>query len=123
MTGEIDALARVQHMLDYAREAEDMAQGRVRAYLDTDRMFNLALVRLVEVVGEAASWIESDFRALHPQVPWSDIVATRNRLIHEYDQVDLNRIWRIVQDDIPPLIAQLESIIAAAQGGAASAEP
>ena len=122
MTGEIDALARVQHMLDYAREAADMAQGRVRADLDTDRMFNLALVRLVEVVGEAASWIESDFRALHPQVPWSDIVATRNRLIHEYDQVDLNRIWRIVQDDIPPLIAQLESIIAAAQGGATSAE-
>ena len=118
MQSEIDALARVQHMLDYAREAEDMAQGRVRADLDTDRMFNLALVRLVEVVGEAASWIESDFRALHPQVPWSDIVATRNRLIHEYDQVDLNRIWRIVQDDIPPLIAQLEAIIAAA-----SAEP
>ncbi len=123
MTGEIDALARVQHMLDYAREAADMTQGRVRADLDTDRMFNLALVRLVEVVGEAASWIESDFRALHPQVPWSDIVATRNRLIHEYDQVDMNRIWRIVQDDIPPLIAQLESIIAAAQRGAASAEP
>ena len=123
MTGEIDALARVQHMLDYAREAEDMAQGRVRADLDADRMFNLALVRLAEVVGEAASWIESDFRALHPQVPWSDIVATRNRLIHEYDQVDLNRIWRIVQDDVPPLIAQLESIIAAAQRGAASAEP
>ena len=123
MTGEIDALARVQHMLDYAREAEDMAQGRVRADLDTDRMFNLALVRLVEVVGEAASWIESDFRALHPQVPWRDIVATRNRLIHEYYQVDLNRIWRIVQDDVPPLIAQLESIIAAAQRGAALAEP
>lgn len=123
MTSEIDTLARIQHMLDYAREAADMAQGRVRADLDTDRMFNLALVRLVEVVGEAASWIESDFRALHPQVPWSDIVATRNRLIHEYDQVDLNRIWRIVQDDIPPLIAQLESIIAAAQRGAASAEP
>ncbi len=122
MTGEIDALARVQHMLDYAREAADMTQGRVRADLDTDRMFNLALVRLVEVVGEAASWIESDFRALHPQVQWRDIVATRNRLIHEYDQVDLNRIWRIVQDDIPPLIAQLESIIAAAQGGATSAE-
>lgn len=123
MTGEIDALARVQHMLDYAREAADMAQGRVRADLDADRMFNLALVRLVEVVGEAASRVEGDFRALHPQVPWRDIVATRNRLIHEYYQVDLNRIWRIVQDDIPPLIAQLESIIAAAQGGAASAEP
>lgn len=86
-------------------------------------MFNLALVRLVEVVGEAASWVESDFRALHPQAPWRDIVDTRNRLIHEYDQVDMNRIWRIVQDDIPPLIVQLDAIIAAAQRGAASAEP
>ena len=110
-------------MLDYAREAEDMAQGRVRADLDADRMFNLALIRLVEVVGEAASRVEGGFRALHPQVPWSDIVATRNVLIHGYDQVNLERVWGIVQDDIPPLIAQLESIIAAAQGGAASAEP
>lgn len=123
MQSEIDALARVQHMLDYAREAEDMAQGRVRADLDADRMFNLALVRLVEVVGEAASWVEIDFRALHPQVPWRDIVDTRNRLIHEYDQVDLNRIWRIVQDDIPPLIVQLDAIIAASQRAAASEEP
>lgn len=123
MQSEIDALARVQHMLDYAREAEDMAQGRVRADLDADRMFNLALIRLVEVVGEAASRVEGGFRALHPQVPWSDIVATRNVLIHGYDQVNLERVWGIVQDDIPPLIAQLESIIAAAQGGAASAEP
>lgn len=123
MQSEIDALARVQHMLDYAREASDMAQGRVRADLDTDRMFNLALVRLVEVVGEAASWVESDFRALHPQVPWRDIVATRNRLIHQYDQVDLDTIWRIVQDDIPPLVAQLNAIIAAAQRAGASAQP
>lgn len=123
MTSEIDTLARIQHMLDYAREAEDMAQGRVRADLDADRMFNLALVRLVEVVGEAASRVESDFRALHPQVQWRDIVATRNRLIHQYYQVDLDTIWWIVQDAVPPLIAQLESIIATAQGGAASAEP
>lgn len=123
MTSEIDALARVQHMLDYAREARDMAQGRVRADLDADRMFNLALVRLVEVVGEAASWVEADFRALHPQVPWRDIVDTRNRLIHRYDQVDLDTIWLIVQRYIPPLIAQLEAVIAAAQRAAASAEP
>lgn len=110
-------------MLDYAREAEDMAQGRIRADLDADRMFNLALVRLVEVVGEAASWVEIDFRILHPQVPWRDIVATRNQLIHGYHQVDPDMIWLIVQRYIPPLIVQLDAIIAAAQRAVASAEP
>lgn len=64
-----DPIVRVHHMLDHAREAVEMAQGRSRAELDTDRMLNLSLVRLVEVVGEAASRVPEEFRALHPDVP------------------------------------------------------
>ena len=112
---EDDTLMRLIHMLDYSKEAVDMAQARSRADLDTDRMFNLALVRLIEVVGEAASKVVREFRLNHPEVPWRVIVDTRNQLIHGYDDIDFDEVWLIIQDDLPPLISQLQAIVTAAR--------
>lgn len=106
-----DPLVYVRHMLDHAREAADMARDRSRADLDSDRQLNLALVRLMEVVGEAATRVPEEFRARHPQVPWRDVADLRNRLIHGYDTVDFDRLWVILRQDIPPLIDQLETIL------------
>ena len=63
-------MVRVHHMLDHSREAVEMTRGRTRADLDRDRLLNLALVQLVEVIGEAASRVPEEFRSRHPQVPW-----------------------------------------------------
>ena len=79
--------------------------------MDSDRMLNLALVRLLEVIGEAAGRVPEDFRSRHPQVPWRDITDLRNRLIHGYDSVDFDRLWTIIQDDMPRLIEQLDMIV------------
>ncbi len=106
-----DPLVQVRHMLDRAREAADMVRGRFRADLDLDRQLNLSLVRLMEVVGEAATRVPEEFRARHPQVPWRDVADLRNRLIHGYDTVDFDRLWAIIRQDIPPLIDQLEAIL------------
>lgn len=76
---------RLRHMLDAAREAVQMAQGKTRAELDIDRPLNLSLVRLLEIVGEAASRVPVDERALYSSIPWVQIVGLRNRLIHGYD--------------------------------------
>ena len=105
-------MVRVHHMLDHGREAVEMARGRSRADLDTDRMLNLALVRLAEVIGEASRRVPEDFRCRHPQVPWRDIADLRNRLIHAYEAVDFDTLWSIIQKDPPLLIDQLEAIIA-----------
>ena len=102
--------ARVQDMLDYAQEAVAMARGHSRADLNKDRMLELALTRLVELVGEAAWFVPNEFRAQHPQVPWRVIVATRNQLTHGYSSIDLDEIWGIIQDDLLPLVAQLQAI-------------
>lgn len=88
-----------------------MAAGRVRADLDSDRQFNLAMTRLMEIVGEAASHISDEFRVQHPQVPWSQVVAFRNRLIHGYDRVDFDVLWEIIRHDLPALIRKLEVIL------------
>ncbi|MEO6725721.1 MAG: HepT-like ribonuclease domain-containing protein [Blastocatellia bacterium] len=102
----------LRHMLDHAREAVAWAQDKSRADLDTNRLLNLALVRLLEIVGEAAARVPKELCALHPEIPWPQIVSLRNRLIHGYDSVDFNILWQIIANDLPPLILTLETIIA-----------
>jgi uncharacterized protein with HEPN domain len=98
-------------MLDHAMEAVQMAQGRDRTDLNSDRKLNLALVRLLEIIGEAAAKVSDTTRDRIPDVPWHEIVSLRNRLIHGYDQVDFDILWQIIQYDLPRLIAQLERIL------------
>ena len=106
-----DPTVRIHHMLDHAREAVEMADGRTRDELDSDRMLVLALIRLLEVTGEAATHVPQAFRERHPDVPWREVMDLRNRLIHGYDTVNLDILWTIIQDDLPPLIEKLEEIL------------
>ncbi len=101
----------LQDMLDHAREAYKMVLGKKRSSLDRDRKLNLALVRLLEVIGEATSRVSTAERARHPNIPWSEIVSLRNRLIHGYDSVDFDILWQIVNQDLPKLISELEKIV------------
>lgn len=98
---------RLLHMLEHAREAMQLVAGRDRSDLDTDRVLSLALVRLLEIVGEAAARVSSEARARHPAIPWSEIVSLRNRLIHGYDAVDMDVLWSIVNTDLPALVRGL----------------
>lgn len=106
-----DDSTRLRHMLDHAIEARQMAEGRRRTDLDQDRQLNLALVRLMEIVGEAAGRVSQETCENHPGIPWPDIVSLRNRLIHGYDEVDFDILWDIISLDLPPLINQLQQIL------------
>jgi uncharacterized protein with HEPN domain len=105
-----DDAARVGHMLEAAREALAFIVGRSRCDLDHDRMLSLALVRLLEVLGEAASGVTNEFRSAQPQIPWTQIIGMRNRLIDGYFDVNLDVVWKTVHDDLPSLVAKLERI-------------
>jgi len=102
---------RLRHMLDAARKAVQFSQGRSRSDLDANEMLALALVRLLEIIGEAASGVSTDVREHCPEIPWGQVVSTRNRLIHGYYDIDLGIIWEIATRDLPPLITELERII------------
>lgn len=102
---------RLWHMLTHAREAVAFSVGRKREELENDRLLELALVRLVEVIGEAAARVSSECQMRLPQIPWPQVVGMRNRLIHGYDVVDFDVLWDTVANDLPPLIATLESIL------------
>lgn len=107
-----DDRARLSHMLLYAQDAQRFAQGRARGDLDTDRMLYLAVLRALEVIGEAATRVSQPLRDQHPEVGWAQITALRNRLIHGYDAVDADRLWQILASDVPKLIADLQHILA-----------
>lgn len=87
-----------------------MIRGHARGDLDTDRKLNLALVRLVEIIGEAATRVRPEVRNRHPGIPWLDIIGMRNRIVHGYDQVDFDILWDVIQLHLPPLITELQRI-------------
>lgn len=69
-----------------------------------------AVIRQIEVIGEAASLISTEFCVDHPEIPWRKMVDMRNRLIHGYSRVRLDLVWQAVRDDIPSLIALIEPL-------------
>jgi uncharacterized protein with HEPN domain len=101
----------LRQILAHAREAVAIAQGKTRADLDQDRLLNLDLTRLLEIIGEAANRIPEEVQAQYPEMPWLQMIGVRNRLIHGYDSVDFDILWVIVSHDLPILISQLESIL------------
>lgn len=103
-----DDTIRLLHMLEAAHEAIEFVQGGTRVDLNGDRQLVLALVKAIEIIGEAAFQVSRDAQEQLPGIPWEDIIGMRHRLVHAYFDINLNILWRTVQDDLPPLIAELD---------------
>jgi uncharacterized protein with HEPN domain len=106
-----DDLVRLRHILDAAREAVGFTQDVTREAFESDRKLVLALVKDIEIIGEAASKVSKEAQEAYPQFPWPQMVSMRNRLIHAYFEIDVETVWKTVKEDLPPLIAELEKVI------------
>jgi len=98
-------------MLDAARKARALARKHKRKDLETDETLALALVKLVEIVGEAANRVSDEFQESLPELPWAEMIAMRNRLIHDYAHVDNDQVWGTVNRDLPELIRLHEKAV------------
>ena len=110
MSKREDAI-RLRHMLDAARKARQFIQGRTRGEVERDEALTLALIRLLEIIGEAAKNVSVETCARYPSIPWKEIGGTRDRLIHGYFDVDWNILWDILTVDLPPLVTELEKAV------------
>lgn len=98
-------------MLLAARDAVEFADGMTFDEFKQSRLHQNAILKSIEIVGEAAARISRETRGQHSEIPWPEITGMRNRLVHAYFDVDLRRVWEIVKSDTPRLISLIEPLV------------
>lgn len=101
---------RLLHMVEASQTAMQFVSNRTRDDLQTDQMLSFAVVRAIEVLGEAANKVSEDVRLANPDIPWKAIVGMRNRLIHAYFDIDTDMVWETVQVEIPAILPYLQAL-------------
>lgn len=105
---ERDDRVYIFHAIDAAKKAMEISNRINRDYIDSDEIYALALVRLLEIVGEAANLVSADYKEKNPNIPWKHMIGMRNRLIHGYFDINYDIIWDTVINDLPPLVKLLK---------------
>jgi uncharacterized protein with HEPN domain len=98
-------------MLNASREVQTLSAGVTWELFQQSKLHQYALVKVIEVIGEAARAISDESKTAHPEIPWIGIIDMRNHLVHRYFRIDLQRVWDVVKNHIPLLIAQLEPLV------------
>lgn len=100
-------------MLLAAQDAQSVVANLTLESFLASRVHQLAALKALETIGEAAARISDTFQAEHPEISWREIIGMRNRLIHAYFEVDFDTVWDTIQDDLPPLIHRLLELVPA----------
>jgi uncharacterized protein with HEPN domain len=101
----------LQDILDAMDETSMFTDGMSFKTFAQDRKTINAVVRSLEVLGEAAKRIPEDLRAQAPDVPWKRMAGMRDKLIHEYFGVDLSIVWAVINDELPPFRPEIERLL------------
>ena len=98
-------------MLLAARKIRHFSEGVAFDRFLADELMQHGIMRLVQILGEAARKVSPDFRQSHPEIPWQGIIGMRNRIVHEYFRIIPAKVWEVVQGEIPALIPLLEPLV------------
>lgn len=99
------------HILDLCIQAQEILTGIHRTDFDAQIVLRLALTHLIQMIGEAAVHVSSEFQSIHPEVPWREIIGMRHRIVHDYLNVDEDVVWEVAQNDLPRLATTLKNMI------------
>ncbi|MFH1776192.1 MAG: DUF86 domain-containing protein [Candidatus Omnitrophota bacterium] len=105
-----EALVFIEHILENIEEIERFSKGISKKVLFTDKQKQYAIIRAIEIIGEAVKNLPKEFTKKYPEVLWREIVGTRDKLIHHYFGVDLEMILKIIKKDLPKLKKQIKKI-------------
>ena len=97
---------RLEHIIEYAKNVEKMIEGVDFQEFENNNMLYFAVMKNVEVVGEAAYMLSKEFIIMHPEMPWQQIIGMRHVLVHGYATVSKQKLWNTAQNDLPTLKQQ-----------------
>ncbi|MEK6854656.1 MAG: DUF86 domain-containing protein [Nanoarchaeota archaeon] len=100
----------IMHILDSINAIEDFSKNLSRKNLELDRLRRSAIVREIEIIGEASKNISADFKDKHNEIPWKAIIGTRDKVIHHYFGINLDVVWEIIKENLPDLKRKLKSL-------------
>lgn len=101
----------IAQMVEAAEAALEFIEGRSKEGVASDRLVGFAVVRAIQLVGQAARGVSVDVQAAHPEIPWRQMIGMRNVVVHDYADVDLGLVWKTVSEDLPGLIRRLNAIL------------
>ena len=110
-----DPALTLRQIVEFGDEIAELIAERSREELESNREFRRALERCVELIGEASTRLPPDWRAAHPGVPWQQIIAMRNVMIHGYDIVVTDVLWDVATQDVPQLLLAIRPLLS--EGG------
>ncbi len=105
-----DDLAYIEHILDCIRKIKEFTTGLSVKDFSVNELVQDAVIRNIEIIGEASKKISSDTKQIYYEVPWKEIAGMRDKLIHDYLGVDVEVVWRTITEDIPTLEKQIKDI-------------
>jgi len=101
----------VAQMVEAAEAALEFSDGHTAASFAGDRLVGYAVVRAIQLIGQAARSVSAELQAAHAEIPWREMIGMRNVVVHDYADVDLSLVWKTVRDDLPGLIERLNAIL------------
>lgn len=106
-----DEMLYLRHILDAINTVEEYLQGVSESQFNNTRLVQDGVIRQIEIVGEAVRHISKDIRRTYPEIPWQDVAGMRDKLIHDYFGVDIEKVWYTAQEDLPVLKEQVIGIL------------
>src|SRR3989344_5850578 len=107
---EKDDLVFINHLLENIEDIAQFSEGLTKDKFLGDKLRQKAIVRSIEIIGEAVKNISRKVQDKYPEIEWKDIVGTRDKKIHHYFGVDLNIVWEIIKNDLPDLKIKITRI-------------
>lgn len=112
-----DPMVYIDDILDAMEKAKAFAAGMSYAQFEDDVRTIYAVIRPLEIIGEAVKRLPAEFREQYPLIPWKDMAGMRDKIIHGYDMIDLRIVWKTVKEDIPRIRPLLRQILQEQSGG------
>ncbi len=111
-----DDLGRLQDILDAIKRIEYYMRGTNRKRFTDDLMRQDAVIHQIEIIGEAGRNVSSEFQQQHPEIPWSQMIGMRNKIVHDYFEIDIPTVWETAKKDLPPLKQAVARLVKQAKG-------